>query len=111
MESQTRKADTTLWQPELEKRERRPNRQLKQLAQPVFACKPDALEALMQFQERLEVHSLTQVSVETVRAKRALGRPTKSAAPAPIQGYRLSATMRPLVTDLSSSVDHKLMLS
>jgi transposase len=67
VESQTRKADASLWQPELEKLERRLNRQLKQLNQKVFACKPDALEALMQFQERLEVHHLTQVSVQSVR--------------------------------------------
>ena len=93
VESQTRKADATLWQAELEKRERRLNRQLKQLTQQVFACKPDALDALMRFQDGLEVHSLTQVSVETVRAKRAPGRPAKSAEPTPIQGYRLQATL------------------
>jgi transposase len=93
VESQTRKADATLWQAELEKRERRLNRQLKQLTQQVFACKPDAFDALMRFQDGLEVHSLTQVSVETVRAKRAPGRPAKSAEPTPIQGYRLQATL------------------
>lgn len=93
VESQTRKADAALWQPELEKRERRLNRQLKQLTQQVFACKPDALEALMQFQEVLEVHHLTQVSVKTVRAKRTPGRPAKSAEPTSVQGYRLQATL------------------
>ncbi|MEO1148897.1 MAG: IS1634 family transposase [Cyanobacteria bacterium J06638_22] len=93
VESQTRKADTSLWQPELEKLDRRLNRQLKPLTQQVFACKPDALEALMQFQEGLEVHHLTQVSVQTVRAKRAPGRPAKSAEPTPVQGYRLQATL------------------
>lgn len=93
VESQTRKADASLWQPELEKLERRLNRQLKSLTQQVFACKPDALEALMQFQEKLEVHHLTQVSVQSVRAKRAPGRPAKSAEPTPVQGYRLQATL------------------
>jgi transposase len=93
VESQTRKADAALWQPKLEKLERKLNRQLKQLSQQVFACKPDALEALMQFQESLEVHQLTQVSVQSVRAKRPPGRPAKSAAPTPVQGYRLQATL------------------
>ena len=93
VESQTRKADAALWQPELEKLERRLNRHLKQLTQQVFACKPDALEALMQFQAGLEVHHLTQVSLQSVRAKRAPGRPAKSATPAPVQGYRLQATL------------------
>jgi len=93
VESQTRKADASLWQPELEKLERRLSRQLKSLTQQVFACKPDALEALMQFQAKLEVHHLTQVSVQSVRAKRAPGRPAKSAEPTPVQGYRLQATL------------------
>lgn len=98
VESQTRKADASLWQPELEKLERRLNRQLKQLTQQVFACKPDALEALIQFQDRLEVHHLTQVCVQCVRAKRAPGRPAKSAEPTPVQGYRLQATLERIAT-------------
>jgi len=98
VESQTRKADVSLWQPELEKLERRLNRQLKQLTQQVFACKPDALEALIQFQECLEVHHLTQVSVQSIRAKRAPGRPAKSAEPTPVQGYRLQATLEQIAT-------------
>lgn len=93
VESQTRKADVSLWQPELEKRERRLNRQLKSLTQQVFACKPDALEALIKFQDTLETHHLTQVSVETVCGKRAPGRPAKSVEPRPVQGYRLQATL------------------
>jgi len=93
VESQTRQADATLWQPELEKLERRLNRQLKPLTQQVFACKPDALEALMQFQESLEMHQLTQVAVQSVRTKCAPGRPAQSAAAPPVQGYRLQATL------------------
>lgn len=93
VESQTRKADATLWKPELEKLERRLHRQLKSLTQQSFACKPDAMEALMLFQEGLEVHHLTQVSVQSVRAKRAPGRPAKSAEPTAVQGYRVQATL------------------
>lgn len=98
IESQTRKADTSVWEPELEKLERRLNRQLKQLTQQIFACKPDALEALVQFQERLQVHQLARASVETVRAKRPPGRPVKSAEPSPVQGYRLQATLERTAT-------------
>jgi transposase len=98
VESQTRKANADLWQPELEKLEHRLNRQLKKLTQRVFACKPDALEALMQFQDGLEVHQLTQVSLETVRAKRPPGRPAKSAEPTPVQGYRLQARLQQTAT-------------
>lgn len=93
VESQTRKADVTLWQPALEKLERRLNRQLKSLTRQVFACKPDALDALIKFQDTLNVHHLTQVWVEAVRAKRSPGRPAKSAKPEPVQGYRLQATL------------------
>ncbi|MBE9077604.1 IS1634 family transposase [Romeria aff. gracilis LEGE 07310] len=93
VESQTRKANAALWQPELDKLESRLNRQLKSLTQQVFACKPDALEALMQFQDGLEIHQLTQVSVQSVRAKRPPGRPAKSAELTPVQGYRLQATL------------------
>jgi len=93
VESQTCKADATLGQPELEKLERRLNRQLKPLTQQVFACKPDALEAWMQSQESLEMHPLTQVAVQSVRTKCAPGRPAQSAAAPPVQGYRLQATL------------------
>ena len=93
VESQTRKADATLWQPALEKLEHRLNRQLKSLTRQIFACKPDALDALIKFQDTLEKHHLTQVSVEAVRVKRSPGRPAKSAEPGPVQGYRLQATL------------------
>jgi len=39
------------------------------------------------------VHPLTQVSVQSVRAKRAPGRPAKSTELTPVQGYRLQATL------------------
>ena len=90
VESQTRKADTSLWQPELKKLERRLRRQLKQLTQQVFACQSDAFEALMQFQDCLEVHQLTGVSLQTLRSP---GRPPKSPKSSFIRGYRLQATL------------------
>ena len=99
IESQTRKADKLLWEPELKKLEKRLNRELKQLQQQVFACKPDALEALMRFQDTLAVHQVSEVTVETVRAKRPPGTPTKdkpkdkpkdTTTPT---GYRLKVTL------------------
>ncbi len=45
IESASRKANHDLWEKELQKLERRLNRDLKQLKQTVFACKPDAYEA------------------------------------------------------------------
>jgi transposase len=89
IESQQRKANDDLWRPELEKLESRLNRQLKALTQKVFACKPDALEAVMAFQDSLELHQLTRVLVNPVRAKRAPGHPAKKAKPTPVQGYQL----------------------
>jgi transposase len=93
IESQHRKANDALWRPELEKLESRLNRQLKALTQKVFACKPDALEAVMAFQDSLELHQLTHVLANPVRAKRAPGRPAKGAESASVQGYQLQATL------------------
>ena len=53
---QTYKANDALWRSELEQLESRLNRQLKVLTQKVFACKPDALDAVMAFQDSLELH-------------------------------------------------------
>ena len=95
IESQTRKADKSLWEPELKKLEKRLNRELKQLQQQVFACKPDALEALMRFQDTLAVHQLSEVTVETLRAKRppATTAKDKSNDKQPATGYRLKVKL------------------
>ncbi|MEL6456381.1 MAG: IS1634 family transposase [Cyanobacteria bacterium J06623_5] len=95
IESQSRKADKLLWEPELKKLEKRLNRELKQLQQQVFACKPDALEALMRFQDILAVHQVSAVSVETVRAKRPPGTPAKDKPKdkTAATGYRLKVTL------------------
>lgn len=98
IESQNRKADSSLWKPELEKLERRLGRQLKELCKQVFACKPDALEALLRFQEALEVHRLVSVSVEEIRSRRPPGRRPKSAKTESAQGYRLHAQLERLET-------------
>jgi transposase len=77
IESQSRKADESLWEPELKKIEQRLNRQLKALTKQIFACKPDAMEALLNFQASLETHTLSSYSVETIRTKRPPGRPAQ----------------------------------
>lgn len=97
IESLSRKADQSLWEPELKKLEKRLERDLKQLQQQVFACKPDALESLMRFQDTLAVHQTTEVTLETIRAKRPPGRPAKAKTEdkdAPLtSGYRLKAKL------------------
>jgi transposase len=95
IESQTRKADASLWEPELKKLEKRLNRDLKQLQQQVFACRPDALEALMRFQDTLAVHQVTEATVETVRTKRAPGSAAQNnpKAKATVTGYRIKAQL------------------
>lgn len=95
IESQSRKADQSLWEPELKQLEKRLNRELKQLQQQVFACKPDALEALMRFQDTLAVHQVSEVTVETVRAKRPPGTAAKDQTKdkTTATGYRLKVTL------------------
>ena len=63
IESQSRKAHRALWEPELKKLEKRLNRALKTLTDQVFACKPDAYEAIFRFQDSLSVHQLSEVSL------------------------------------------------
>ena len=93
IESQNRKADASLWEPELEKLERHLNKQLKALSKQIFACKPDALEALLRFEQTLETHALESYCVETIRTRRIPGRPPKEKAPQEVEGYRLQAKL------------------
>lgn len=93
IESQSRKADESLWEPELKKIEKRLNRQLKALTQQIFACKPDAMEALLNFQASLETHTLSSYSVETIRTKRPPGRPAQEKVQTDIEGYQLRAEL------------------
>jgi transposase len=69
IESQTRKADAALWEKEVERLERRLNRELKQLQKTVFACRPDVCEALIQFQAQLEKHQLIKLRIAPVQTK------------------------------------------
>ena len=92
IESQTRKADASLWEPELKRLEGRLQRELKQLQQQIFACKPDAMEALLRFEEKLDVHQFKSVRVDSIRAQKRPSRPPKSDSDS-IQGYQIKAEL------------------
>lgn len=97
VESQDRRQSDPSWQSHFLKQEKALQRQLKELCSQVFACKPDAMEALLRFEESLEWHTLTQVSVASVGAKRTPGRPKRSKGPQEKDseklGYQLQATL------------------
>jgi len=81
------------WLKPLQKQEKGLNRQLQKLCSQVFACKPDAMESLMCFQDSLKGYTLS-ASLVSVTAKAAPGRPkrTESAKP-PSLGYQWQATL------------------
>ncbi len=95
VESQQRRQTDEGWKTSVEKQEKALQRQLKELCRQIFACKPDAMEALLRFQDTLENHTLSQVTLVPLTAKRAPGRPKKRATSAddPVQGYQLQATL------------------
>lgn len=97
IESQTRKADASLWEPELKRLEGRLQRELKQLQQQIFACKPDAMEALLRFEEKLDVHQFKSVRVESIRTQKRPGRPCQSDSDS-IQGYQIKAELERKIT-------------
>ena len=82
------------WLKPLEKQEKGLQRQLRQLCSQVFACKPDAMEALLRFQDSLTGYTLTQVALVSVAAKRPPGRPQRiqPSEPTPL-GYQWQATL------------------
>ncbi|MBD0270278.1 MAG: IS1634 family transposase, partial [Cyanobacteria bacterium Co-bin8] len=93
VESQER-AQQERWKKAFEKQEKGLQRQLRQLCSQVFACKPDAAEALLRFQESLQWHSLVQVSLLPVAPKKSPGRPKRSAPQeTQRQGYQWQATL------------------
>ena len=89
VESQTRKAQTSTWERDLKRSETDLKRRAKQLQKQVFACRPDALEALLQFQEGLDHHQVTDAEVETLLVKRAPGEPKARKLADAIEGYQL----------------------
>jgi len=87
VESQQRAEQDRGWKASFEKQEKALQRQLRQLCTQVFACKPDAMEALLRFQQTLQWHTLVQARLQPVVAKRSAGRPKRSAAQE-TQGYQ-----------------------
>ena len=92
VESQVRREDNSLWEPEMKRLERQLNKELKELREIIFACKPDAYDSLIRFQENLEYHQLVEVKVEAVHSRR--GRPSQSAPLDEIQGYRIKGKLK-----------------
>lgn len=92
VESQTRKAQTSTWEKELKRIETDLKRRSKKLQKQVFACRPDALEALLQFQDSLEHHHIPEVIVEAITLKRAPGEAKSSKRAEAIEGYQLKFT-------------------
>ncbi len=88
VESQTCKAQTSVWEKDLKRVEKDLKSRAKQLQKQVFACRPDALEALLQFQESLEHHQVAEATVESILVKRAPGE-TKANKRAETEGYQL----------------------
>ena len=92
VENQTRKKDTSLWEKEIKRLERRLNREFKELKEQKFACEPDARNSLLKFQKKLEFHQLIGVEIKAIYGKR--GRPAQAAAAAGIQGYRIQGQLQ-----------------
>ncbi|HIK56294.1 MAG TPA: IS1634 family transposase [Synechococcales cyanobacterium M55_K2018_004] len=96
VESQQRRQSDPRWQASFLKQEKALQRQLKELCAQVFACRLDAMDALVRFEETLQWHTLSGVSVDAVFAKRAPGRPKrlpKSSDEAERLGYQIKATL------------------
>ena len=82
------------WLKPLEKDEKGLQRSLRQLCSQVFACKPDAMDALLRFQDSLTGYTLTQVTLVSVAAKRPPGRPKRANLSDPtVLGYQWQATL------------------
>lgn len=78
-----------MWEKDLKRIEKDLKRRAKHLQQQVFACRPDALEALVQFQESLDHHQVAEATVESILVKRAPGEPKSSKWAEAIEGYQL----------------------
>jgi len=82
------------WLKPLEKQEKGLQRSLRQLCSQVFACKPDAMDALLHFQDSLTGYTLTQVALVSVAAKCPPGRPKRTQpSDSPALGYQWQATL------------------
>jgi transposase len=93
IESANRKDNQALWEKELHKSEKKLKKELKRLQGTVFACQPDAYEALLQFTESLEYHQLVQTSLQPVRSQRAPGQPRGQKSAMPVEGYHIRARL------------------
>jgi transposase len=94
VESLSRKADSATVEKELQRQDSRVKREIKKLSSQVFACYPDACEALLRFKEmHLKDHQLLSAKIETVFAKRQPGQPKEGKKSPEMLGYRVMATL------------------
>ena len=89
VESQTRKGQKSLCHKDLKKIETGLKQRVKKLQKQVFACRPDAIEALLQFQDSLQYHHLCEVAVEAICAKRPPGQKHLTKDTEAVEGYQL----------------------
>jgi transposase len=93
-ESLSRKMDSATVEKELKRQDSKVNREIKKFSKQVFACYPDACEALLLFkEEHIKGHQLLSVEIETVLAKRQPGQPKGEKKSPETLGYRVMATL------------------
>jgi transposase len=94
VESLSRKADSVAIEKGLKKQDNQVNREIKKLGKQIFACYPDACEALIIFKrEHVKSHQLLSAKIETVLAKRPPGQPKEEKQSSETLGYRITATL------------------
>jgi transposase len=93
-ESLSRKIDSATVEKELKRQDSKVEREIKKFSSQVFACYPDACEALLLFKEKhIKGHQLLSVEIETVLAKRQPGQPKGEKKSPEMLGYRVMATL------------------
>ena len=94
VESLSRKVDSATVEKNLQRQDSQVKREIKKLSSQVFACYPDACEALLLFKkEHIKGHQLLSTQIETVLAKRQPGQPKGEKKSPAMLGYRIVATL------------------
>lgn len=94
VESLSRKTDSATVEKGLERQDNKVKREIKKLGNQIFACYPDACEALIILKkEHIKNHQLLSAKIETVLAKRPPGQPKGDKKSPETIGYRVIATL------------------
>jgi transposase len=94
IENRSRKEKEDAWKPRFDKIDKEAQKRLKAMCKKEFACKPDAMESLLELQQSLEWHKLDSVVVEQLVTKRTPGKAYYEKKPVTL-GYRLKASLIP----------------